>query len=93
VSDSGRSTDKTMKLARLAAQSLKRADLADPARKVPAHVVCERIHLDGITFALNKAGEAYQNNKDDEKDNALKFFKVLTVFATSLTRARDIAKM
>jgi hypothetical protein len=82
-----------MKLARLVVQSLKRADLEDPARKVPAQVVCERIHLDGISFALAKAGEAYQNSKDNEKDNALKFFKILTVFANALTRARDIAKM
>lgn len=72
---------------------MKRADLEDVARKVPPQIVCERIHLDGISFCLSKAAEAYRNSKDDEKDNALKFFKVLTVFAKGLTRARDIAKM
>lgn len=82
-----------MKLARLEAQSIKGADAEDPARKIPSHVVCERIHLDGISFALAKANDAYQNKKDDERDNALKFFKILTTFANVLTRARDIAKM
>lgn len=82
-----------MKLARLEAGSLRKADQVDVARKVPPHVVCERIHLDGISFALAKAREAYDNNKDDEKDNALKFFKILAVFGKDLARARDIAKM
>ncbi|KAI8068989.1 hypothetical protein BDF21DRAFT_465946 [Thamnidium elegans] len=93
VGESGRSIDKTLKLARLEALSLKRANQIDPVRQVPAQVVCERIHLDGITFALSKAAEAYQNNKDEEKDNALKFFKVLAIFGKELTRARDIAKI
>lgn len=60
---------------------------------MPAQVICDRIHIDGITFALTKAGEGYQNNRDDEKDNALKFFKVLAVFGKELTRARDIARI
>jgi len=60
---------------------------------MPSQIVCERIHLDGITFCLSKAAEAYRNNRDDERDNALKFFKVLSVFSDGLTRARDIAKM
>ncbi|KAI9250834.1 hypothetical protein EDC94DRAFT_310101 [Helicostylum pulchrum] len=93
VGESGRSIDKTLKLARLEALSLKRANQIDPVRQVPAQIVCERIHLDGITFALSKAAEAYQNNKDEEKDNALKFFKVLAIFGKQLTRARDIAKI
>lgn len=93
VGESGRSIDKTLKLARLEALSLKHANQIDPVRQVPAQVVCERIHFDGITFALSKAAEAYQNNKDEEKDNALKFFKVLAVFGKELTRARDIAKI
>lgn len=75
------------------ASSIKQANKIGPARKVPPHIVCERIHLDGISFALTKAGEAYANSRDDEKDNALKFFKILTVFAKDLDRARDIAKM
>ncbi|KAI8645668.1 hypothetical protein BD408DRAFT_411341 [Parasitella parasitica] len=93
VSDSARSIDKTLKLARLEANSLKRADLQNAARKVPPHIVCERIHLDGISFCLNKAADAYRNSKDDERDNALKFFKILAVFTSGLTRARDIAKI
>ncbi|EIE79351.1 hypothetical protein RO3G_04056 [Rhizopus delemar RA 99-880] len=93
VNDSWRSIDKTLKLARLEAGSLRKADQVDVARKVPPHVVCERIHLDGISFALAKAREAYDNNKDDEKDNALKFFKILAVFGKDLARARDIAKI
>lgn len=73
--------------------TLKNANQIDVVRQVPAQIVCERIHIDGITFALSKAAEAYQNNKDDEKDNALKFFKVLAIFAKELTRARDIARI
>lgn len=76
-----------MKLARLEATSLKEQE------KIPQQIVCERIHLDGITFALSTAAEAFQQSKDDERDNALKFFKVLSVFAKELSRARDIAKM
>lgn len=82
-----------MKLARLEALSLKHANQADPARQVPAHIICERIHLDGISFALSKASEAYDKNEDDLRDNALKFFKILAIFGKELTRARDIAKM
>ncbi|CAO0794439.1 unnamed protein product [Mucor circinelloides] len=93
VSEAARSVDKTLKLARLEANSLKRANSQDVARKVPSQIVCERIHLDGITFCLSKAAEAYRNNRDDERDNALKFFKVLSVFSDGLTRARDIAKI
>jgi len=72
---------------------MKRANSQDVARKVPPQIVCERIHLDGITYCLSKAAEAYRKNRDDERDNALKFFKVLTVFSTGLTRARDVARM
>lgn len=93
VGDSSRSIDKTLKLARLEALSLKHANQADPARQAPAHIICERIHLDGISFALSKAAEAYDNNQDDLRDNALKFFKILAIFGKELTRARDIAKI
>lgn len=72
---------------------MKHANQADPARQAPAHIICERIHLDGISFALSKAAEAYDNNQDDVRDNALKFFKILAIFGKELTRARDIAKM
>ena len=82
-----------MKLARLEALSLKRTNQIDPVRQVPAHIICERIHLDGITFALSKAAEAYRINKDEDRDNALKFFKVLAIFGKDLSRARDIAKI
>jgi cohesin complex subunit SA-1/2 len=80
-------------LARLEASSIEKANELDAARNVPPQVLCERIHLDGISFALTKAGVAYESNKDDEKDNALKFFKILNTFGKSLTRARDVAKM
>lgn len=80
-----------MRLARIEAATLK-VDEND-ANRIPQQIVCERIHLDGISFAVSTAAEAYQNNRDDERDNALKFFKVLTVFAKELSRARDIAKM
>ncbi|KAG2212709.1 hypothetical protein INT47_000686, partial [Mucor saturninus] len=93
VGGSSRTIDRTLKLARLETLSLKQANRIDVVRQVPAQVVCERIHIDGITFALSKAAEAYQSNKDDERDNALKFFKVLAVFAKELTRARDIARI
>ncbi|CEP10437.1 hypothetical protein [Parasitella parasitica] len=93
VSDSARSIDKTLKLARLEANTLKRADSQNAARKVPPYVVCERIHIDGISFCLNKAADAYRNSKDDEKENALKFFKILVVFTAGLARARDIARI
>ncbi|KAK4521926.1 Prenylated Rab acceptor 1 [Mucor velutinosus] len=93
VSEAARSVDKTLKLARLEANSMKRANSQDVARKVPPQIVCERIHLDGITYCLSKAAEAYRKNRDDERDNALKFFKVLTVFSTGLTRARDVARI
>ncbi|KAI7907039.1 uncharacterized protein BX663DRAFT_548130 [Cokeromyces recurvatus] len=93
VTDSGRSTDKTMKLARLEANSLKQADQQDPVKKVPPQVICERIHIDGISFALSKAADAHKNNRYDERDNALKFFKILSIFGKELTRARDIARI
>ncbi|OBZ86050.1 Cohesin subunit SA-1 [Choanephora cucurbitarum] len=93
VAESSRSLEKTVRLAKLEAASLRNADKEDVARKVPAQVICERIHLDGITFAITKAADAYQRNKDEDRDNALKFFKVLNAFASDISRARDIAKI
>ncbi|KAI8059065.1 uncharacterized protein B0P05DRAFT_558941 [Gilbertella persicaria] len=93
IAESSRSFEKTVKLAKLEATSLREADKEDVARKVPPQIVCERIHLDGITFAISKATEAYNKNKDEDRDNALKFFKVLNAFAKDLSRARDIAKI
>ncbi|KAI8387466.1 hypothetical protein BD560DRAFT_382586 [Blakeslea trispora] len=93
VAESSRSIEKTVRLAKLQAASLREADKEDVARKVPAQVICERIHLDGITFAITKAADAYQRNKDEDRDNALKFFKVLNAFASDISRARDIAKI
>jgi hypothetical protein len=53
--------------------------------------ICDRIHLDGIDYSLTKAHDA--NIDDAALSVALKFFKVLTLFAKQLSRARDIGKM
>ncbi|KAI9267006.1 hypothetical protein BY458DRAFT_476239 [Sporodiniella umbellata] len=89
IGSSWRSIDKTLKLARLQATSLKNANQVNGV----SQIICERIHLEGISFTLAKAREAHSSNKDDEKELALQFFKVLTVFGKDIARARDIAKI
>ncbi|KAI8979834.1 hypothetical protein BDF20DRAFT_535290 [Mycotypha africana] len=95
VSHSIRSIESTLRLARLFASSLNGGGASnnESANTVHPQIICERIHLEGINFALTKAAEAYEQNKDDERDNALKFFKILTVFAKDLQRARDVARI
>ncbi|RCI06746.1 hypothetical protein CU098_008378 [Rhizopus stolonifer] len=89
VGHSWRSIDKTLRLARLEATSLKNTYELNGF----SQIICERIHLEGISFAIAKAKKSHDQNKDDEKDQALQFFKVLTVFGKDLVRARDIAKI
>ncbi|KAG0166341.1 hypothetical protein DFQ28_010664 [Apophysomyces sp. BC1034] len=92
VDQSLRSTDKTLKLARLQSQSIKRAENGT-SMIVSPHVLCERVHLDGITYTLSKAAEYVEQGNDTAKGFILKFFKVLSVFAKQISRARDVAKI
>ncbi|KAI8144507.1 hypothetical protein BJV82DRAFT_667711 [Fennellomyces sp. T-0311] len=93
VSQAPRSIDKVLPLARLVAQTVHLADQEDPARHVAPHVIRDRIHIDGVTFALAKAAEHKNNHNRAAMAVSLKFFKVLTVMTKTLTRARDVAKI
>ena len=92
VNQTPRSVDKLLPFARLVAQTLHTAD-QDPARHVAPHVICESIHIDGISFALKKAAEHKNNRNTAEMGVALKFFRVLDILVKPLSRARDVAKM
>ncbi|ORZ25973.1 hypothetical protein BCR42DRAFT_401343 [Absidia repens] len=87
-----RSVDKMLKLGRLLCQSFKQANENNENSQMLENIVCDRIHLDGIDFALGNAREAKPTD-DDALAIALKFFKVLTLFAKQLNRARDIGKI
>ncbi|KAI8097408.1 uncharacterized protein BX664DRAFT_326308 [Halteromyces radiatus] len=86
-----RSLDKTLKLGRLFSQSFKQTNERVNSHKIFEDIVCERIHIDGINFVFDKATES--KNDDETMTVALKFFKVLTLFAKQLDRARDVGKI
>ncbi|KAI7852506.1 hypothetical protein BDC45DRAFT_485358 [Circinella umbellata] len=92
VNQTPRSVDKVLPFARLVAQTLHTAD-QDPAHHVAPHVICESIHIDGISFALKKAAEHKNNRNSAEMGVALKFFRVLNILVKPLSRARDVAKI
>ncbi|KAF7728526.1 hypothetical protein EC973_005930 [Apophysomyces ossiformis] len=92
VDQSLRSTDKTLRLARLYGQSIKSLEKQTSATVSP-RLICERIHLDGITYTLSKAAEYKQQGNETAKGFILKFFKILSVFAKQLSRARDVANI
>ncbi|KAI8342129.1 hypothetical protein BC941DRAFT_467028 [Chlamydoabsidia padenii] len=83
-----RSIDKTFKLGRLLSQSIKQDNNQPRAQD---DIICDRIHLNGIDYSLDKARQA--NIDDAALTVALKFFKVLILFAKQLNRARDIGKI
>lgn len=91
--------DKPLKLARLLCQSLKEANEKDEVRKMQEDIVCEHIHIDGITYIMNKLHQITSDNNNENDDGlermtvALKFFKILSLFAKNLYRARDVGKM
>ncbi|SAM01629.1 hypothetical protein [Absidia glauca] len=82
-----RSTDKPLKLGRLLSQTFKQ----DANHSRLTDNICDRIHLDGIDYSLTKAHDATID--DAALSVALKFFKILTLFAKQLSRARDIGKI
>ncbi|CAO3637260.1 unnamed protein product [Cunninghamella echinulata] len=89
-----RSMDKPLKLGRLLCQSLKEANEKDQVRKIPEDIVCEHIHISGITYVMNKIHQVVSDNNDLEAIAvSLKFFKLLTLFAKNLYRARDVGKI
>lgn len=86
--------DKSLKLGRLLCQSLKDANEKDQVRKIPEDIACEHIHINGITYVMNKVHQIVSDNNDLEAITvSLKFFKLLTLFAKNLYRARDVGKM
>lgn len=93
MNPSYRSVDKTLALARLLSQSVYQADQADQTRRVSSRVICDRLHVDGITYVLSKAGQHKEQCDSTAMGVALKFFRVLNVLVKPLTRARDVAKM
>ncbi|KAI8880316.1 hypothetical protein K501DRAFT_225100 [Backusella circina FSU 941] len=96
VGENNRSMDPTLKLARLQAGSLRAPTVTDasgPLPVPPPQVIAERIHIDGISYIFEKISDAMERSEHEEKANALKFFKVLSMFGKVLTRARDIAKL
>ncbi|KAI9318440.1 hypothetical protein BX666DRAFT_2025903 [Dichotomocladium elegans] len=93
VNQSHRSIDKTLSLARQMNRVIALADQEDPARHVSDQVICDRIHIDGITFAFSKIAEYKEHRKSDAVCVPLKFFRVLSTLAKPLNRARDAAKI
>ncbi|CAO3641759.1 unnamed protein product [Cunninghamella blakesleeana] len=93
-----RSMDKSLKLARLLCQSLKEANEKDEVRKMQEDIVCEHIHIDGIVYIMSNLHQiTSETNDDDDRLErmtvALKFFKILSLFAKNLYRARDVGKI
>ncbi|ORX46099.1 STAG-domain-containing protein [Hesseltinella vesiculosa] len=85
-----RSMDKTLKLTRALCKALKSADDLNETRKVPQEAVYEHIHADGINYCLTRAAGC---SAEEEMMVALKFFRILALFAKQMVRARDVGRI